>query len=78
VEVAELLDRLGHDWTVLDTVPIDDREPPVEHVVIGPPGVFSITIRNHASERARLAAFRREIARARRLRLIWLLLGIAL
>jgi hypothetical protein len=51
VEVAELLDRLGHDWTVLDTVPIGVNEPPVEHVVIGPPGVFSIALRNHAGER---------------------------
>ncbi|MES2171827.1 MAG: NERD domain-containing protein [Actinomycetota bacterium] len=51
VEVAQLLDRLGHDWTVLDTVQVDAHEPPVEHVVIGPPGVFSIALRNHAGER---------------------------
>ncbi len=51
IDVAELLDRLGTAWTVLDTVPIGADELPVEHVLIGPPGVFSIALRNHAGER---------------------------
>jgi hypothetical protein len=40
--VAELLGRLGAGWTVLHSVPIGRRRTDIDHVVVGPPGVFTI------------------------------------
>jgi len=47
-EVARALDALGSDFTVLHAVPIGSRSTDIDHVVIGPTGVFSINTKNHS------------------------------
>lgn len=46
-EVARWLARLGPDWHVLHAVPIGDRGSDIDHVVIGPGGVFTINVKHH-------------------------------
>lgn len=40
--VAEQLEPLGEGWTVLHSVPVGRGTSDIDHVVIGPPGVFTI------------------------------------
>ena len=47
VEVARRLDRLDVRWQLLHGVPVDDEDGEVDHVVIGPGGVFTINTENH-------------------------------
>jgi hypothetical protein len=57
VQFADAVAGLGPEWTVLDAVPLGPLDPDspgdavAEHVLIGPPGVFSVAIRNHVGER---------------------------
>jgi hypothetical protein len=41
-----MLDSLGPRWDVLHVVPVDDSGKDIDHLVIGPPGVFAITTEN--------------------------------
>lgn len=45
--VVAALDALGPNWTVLHGVSADPGLPTVEHLLVGPPGVFAIGIHNH-------------------------------
>jgi hypothetical protein len=47
VEVARRLERLGPEWKVLHAVPVGDRGSDIDHVVIGPGGVFTVNAKNH-------------------------------
>ena len=40
--VAAHLDRLDHEWTVIHSLPIGERGSDIDHLVIGPPGVFTV------------------------------------
>lgn len=40
--VAEILEPLGPGWTVLHSVPVGRGTSDIDHVVVGPPGVFTI------------------------------------
>jgi hypothetical protein len=51
IEVAGVLSRLGAEWTVLHAVPIGSGRPDVDHVVIGPAGIFTIDTKNHADQK---------------------------
>jgi len=44
--VGDMLDTLGPRWDVLHVVPVDDSGKDIDHLVIGPPGVFAITTEN--------------------------------
>lgn len=46
-EVARQLARLGPHWQVLHAVPVGDRNSDIDHVAIGPAGVFTINTKNH-------------------------------
>jgi hypothetical protein len=52
-EVAGILAALGPEWEVLHVEPDEPQpgtlvpEPDIDHLVIGPPGIFAITSRNH-------------------------------
>lgn len=46
-EVARQLARLGPHWCVLHSVPVGERDSDIDHVVIGPAGVFTINAKNH-------------------------------
>ena len=50
-EVAWRLHKLGEGWRVLHSVPIGTGETDIDHVVIGPPGVFSLNSKNHLGKR---------------------------
>ena len=45
--VAARLAKLGPDWRVLHAVPIGERGSDIDHVVIGPAGVFTINAKHH-------------------------------
>ncbi|MCU1512997.1 MAG: hypothetical protein JWO10_87 [Microbacteriaceae bacterium] len=51
VALAETLDWLGTDWTVLSQVRVTAADAPLEYVLVGPPGVFTVTLHNHAADR---------------------------
>lgn len=44
--VGDTLDNLGPEWDVLHVVPVNGVEPEIDHLVIGPAGVFTIRTRN--------------------------------
>lgn len=46
-EVGRRLNRLGPAWRTLHALPIGDRGSDIDHVVIGPPGVFTINTKHH-------------------------------
>lgn len=48
IQVGELLDQLGLEWTVLHAVPIGTRGSDIDHVIIGAPGVFTINTKHHS------------------------------
>lgn len=47
IEVGRVLDQLPETFTVLHAVPIGDAESDIDHVVIGPPGIFTINTKHH-------------------------------
>jgi hypothetical protein len=51
VEVAGILSDLGSDWTVLHSVPIGSGHADIDHSLIGPAGVITISERSPASSR---------------------------
>jgi hypothetical protein len=44
--VGDTLDHLGPEWDVLHVVPVDEDGRDIDHLVIGPPGVFTLTTEN--------------------------------
>ena len=48
IAVSDALAQLGPGWVVLDSVPVAKDGGDVDHVVIGPCGVYTIAVRNHA------------------------------
>jgi len=51
LQVAERLSKLGPDWTVLHSVPIGERGSDIDHVALGPAGVFTINTKFHEDAR---------------------------
>lgn len=51
IEVAGVLEQLGSSWTVLHAVPVGSGESDIDHVVIGPPGIFTINTKNHSGHK---------------------------
>jgi len=45
--VGAELARLGPEWTTFHAVPVGARDSDIDHVVIGPAGVFSINTKHH-------------------------------
>lgn len=50
-EVARQLDKLGPGWRVIHSVPVGPNDTDIDHVVIGPPGVFTLNTKNHLGKR---------------------------
>ncbi|WP_227496932.1 nuclease-related domain-containing protein [Planctomonas psychrotolerans] len=48
--VARILARLGTDATVLHSVPVGSKSSDIDHIVISPAGVFTITTKNHPGQ----------------------------
>jgi len=55
IAVAGVLARLGPEWTVLHSVPVGRADSDIDHVVIGPAGVFTINSKNHAGQKIWIA-----------------------
>lgn len=49
--VAVQLDELGPGYTVLHAVPVGSGQGDIDHVVVGPTGIFSVNTKNHAGRR---------------------------
>jgi hypothetical protein len=47
LEIAGMLQVLDGRWRVLHAVPLGDRGNDIDHVVVGPAGVFTINIKHH-------------------------------
>jgi Nuclease-related domain len=52
--VGDMLDNLGPRWDVLHVVPVDTDERDLDHLVIGPPGVFTISTENFPGQEFRV------------------------
>lgn len=50
IAVGKLLAKLGPEWVVLHAVPVGDRGADIDHVLIGPPGVFTLNTKNHTGQ----------------------------
>jgi hypothetical protein len=49
--VAGQLWKLGEGWRVIHSVPVGRRDTDIDHVVIGPAGVFTLNTKNHLGKR---------------------------
>lgn len=50
-EVGWQLRKLGDGWNVIHGVPVGTGDSDIDHVVIGPPGVFTLNTKNHLGGR---------------------------
>lgn len=50
VTVGRILEHLGPEWTVLHAVPVGAGTSDIDHVLIGPAGVFTVNTKNHAGQ----------------------------
>ncbi|HEY1762050.1 MAG TPA: nuclease-related domain-containing protein [Acidimicrobiales bacterium] len=55
-EVAYQLRKLGEGWRVIHSVPVGTADTDIDHVVIGPPGVFTLNTKNHLGGRVSVNA----------------------
>ncbi len=55
MQVGRILAKLGEEWTVLHAVPVGEGRTDIDHVVIGPAGLF--TINNEAPPRCKGLGF---------------------
>ncbi len=53
IAAASQLDQLSDDWTVLNSVPLGAGDGELDHLVIGPGGVFVLATRNYRGRRVR-------------------------
>jgi hypothetical protein len=53
--VGRELDKLGPHWRVLHAVEVGDRGSDIDHVVIGPAGVFTLNTKRHPGGKAWVA-----------------------
>jgi hypothetical protein len=51
IVVAEKLERLGEGWHVINAIPVGAGGCDIDHVVIGPTGVFTINTKAHANKK---------------------------
>ncbi|MDL5351278.1 nuclease-related domain-containing protein [Microbacterium sp. zg-YB36] len=47
LEIARVLDQVGPEWHAIHAVPVGTKGSDIDHVVIGPGGVFTINSKNH-------------------------------
>jgi hypothetical protein len=49
-KVGHRLSKLGPGWNVLHAVPVGNRGSDIDHVLVGPPGVFTLNTKNHTGK----------------------------
>jgi hypothetical protein len=55
LEMARELGALGPDWMVLHSVPVGDRGSDIDHIVVGPAGVFPINSKRIGGREVRVS-----------------------
>lgn len=50
IAVGRILAGLGHDWLVLHAVPVGTGSTDIDHVLVGPAGVYTINTKNHSGQ----------------------------
>jgi hypothetical protein len=50
IAVGRTLARLGPEWTALHSVPVGAGASDIDHVLIGPGGVFTLNTKNHSGQ----------------------------
>ncbi|MDQ4489167.1 nuclease-related domain-containing protein [Sinomonas sp. ASV486] len=50
MRVARALSKLGPEWHVLHSIPVGTRGSDIDHLVVGPGGVFTLNTKNHAGK----------------------------
>ncbi|MES2094045.1 MAG: NERD domain-containing protein [Actinomycetota bacterium] len=51
IVVANVLAQLGAEWTVLHAVPVGSNGADIDHVILGPGGIFTINTKNHSGKK---------------------------
>ena len=51
LRVGQILAGLGPEWTVLHAVPVGAKNSDIDHVLIGPSGVFTLNTKHHAGQK---------------------------
>jgi len=54
-EVAWRMRKLGDGWHVIHSVPVGEKGSDIDHVVIGPAGVFTLNTKNHLRKKVWIA-----------------------
>jgi len=55
LRVGEALRQLGDGWHVVHAVPHSGSDADIDHLVLGPPGVLTISTENHAGRRVQVS-----------------------
>lgn len=50
IAVARILENLGPEWLVLHAVPVGKGSSDIDHVLVGPAGVFTVNTKNHSGQ----------------------------
>jgi hypothetical protein len=50
IAVGDVLKRLGAEWHALHAIPVGKRDSDIDHLVVGPTGVFTINTKNHSGK----------------------------
>ena len=58
LEVGHVLDRLGPGWTAIHAIPVGSAASDIDHLVIGPGGLFTINSKHHEGKRIWVGATR--------------------
>ncbi|MGV8883981.1 MAG: nuclease-related domain-containing protein [Microbacteriaceae bacterium] len=51
IRVGRVLAKLGPEWTVVHSVPIGTRGSDIDHILVGPAGVFTINTKRHRGKK---------------------------
>ncbi len=52
IAVGRILEGLGPEWLVLHAVPVGTGSSDIDHVLVGPAGVFTLNTKNHSGQPA--------------------------
>lgn len=63
--IADSLETLDSDWTVFHALPMVSRKSTIDHLIIGPGGVFALTVAHHLDQSVRVAHGDFEVAGGR-------------
>ncbi|WP_457962602.1 NERD domain-containing protein [Arthrobacter sp. D1-29] len=50
IAVGKILERLGREWLVLHAVPVGTGSSDIDHILVGPAGVFTVNTKNHSGQ----------------------------